>query len=71
MTAGVYFNGTFCMDVVDKKFSEVIYFGFWLYSGPAIDNVVVSDTIFITPSGLKINMKDSNGNTDGCDGVLD
>ena len=58
----LYANGTLAMDIVDKKFSDFSYFGFWLCPGPAIDNVVVSDTIYVPPGSLRVTVKDSGGN---------
>jgi hypothetical protein len=53
----LYANGTLALDVVDKYFSDFSYFGFWLQPGPAIDNVVVSDTINIPPVSMKVTLK--------------
>jgi Carboxypeptidase regulatory-like domain len=58
----LYINGTLCMDKVDKQFSEFGYFGLWLQPGPAIDNVVVSDTIYVPPGSIRVSVKDSGGN---------
>lgn len=57
----VYANGTLCMDKVDKTFLDFSYFGFGLPVGPAVDNVVVSDTMFVPPGNLKVTAKDSSG----------
>jgi uncharacterized surface anchored protein len=58
----LYANGTLAMDIVDKKISDFSYFGFIMQPGPVIDNVVVSDTIYIPPGSLKVTVKDSSGN---------
>jgi hypothetical protein len=58
----LYVNDTLKVDVVDKKVSDFSYFGFWLVQGPAIDNVVVSDTVYVPPGSLRVNVKDSSGN---------
>jgi hypothetical protein len=59
----LYANGTLAMEIVDKKFSDFGYFGLWLCPGPAIDNVAISDTLFVPPGSLKVSVKDSGGNT--------
>jgi len=58
----IYVNGTLNLDIVDKKYSDFSYFWFSLQPGPAIDNVVISDTIFVPQSSLKVTVKDSGGN---------
>ena len=58
----LYADGNLSMNVTDIKISTFEYFGFWLVPGPAIDNIVVSDSMFVPPGSLKINVKDSAGN---------
>jgi hypothetical protein len=58
----LYANGTLAMDIVDKKISDFDYFGFIMQPGPAIDNLVVSDTIYVPPGSMKVTVKDSTGN---------
>jgi hypothetical protein len=49
------------MDIVDDKVSTFGYFVIWLQKGPAVDNVVVSDTIYVPPGSLRVTVKDSTG----------
>ncbi|MCX6654048.1 MAG: carboxypeptidase regulatory-like domain-containing protein, partial [Candidatus Bathyarchaeota archaeon] len=58
----LYANGTLANEIVDKKLLDFSYFGLWLCPGPAIDNVVISDTIYVPPGSLKLTVKDSGGN---------
>ena len=58
----LFANGTLANEILDKKLIDFSYFGFWLCPGPAIDNVVVSDTIYVPPGSLKLTVKDSGGN---------
>ncbi len=57
----LYVNSILEMDIVDNKISEFGYFGFWAQAGPAIDNVIVSDTIYFPPGSLRVTVKDSSG----------
>jgi len=45
----VYANGTLAMEVVDTEVTTSEYFRFASESGPALDNIIVSDTIDIEP----------------------
>jgi hypothetical protein len=45
----VYANGTLAMDVVDTEVTTSEYFRFVSESGPALDNIIVSDTVDIEP----------------------
>ena len=47
----VYFNGTLEISGVDTTFNNAEYFSFYTNGGPAIDNIVVSDTIDIDQVG--------------------
>lgn len=41
----VYMNGTLILDVIDTTYTTLEKFGFFAHGNPAIDNIVVSDTI--------------------------
>ena len=62
-----YMNGTLRLEATDNKYPTFPYFGFYLQpgalpTGTIIDNIVVSDTIYVPPGSLKVTVKDSTGN---------